>query len=116
MHCPVRWLFHAGRCLVFVALTAPGDDGPTHLLALVHKFVCVRSDSCFDVESLVHARHRLIALSHMKFAFKRTAAHGALTPVVDLVPTEALSSAVWTNEDFDFPGHHWFIRTCNNDA
>jgi len=89
-------------------------------LALIHRYETVKSMQSlttnqrltadnYNVEDPQLAKHRLVPFSHMKLS---KMANG--NPKLELIDTEAISSAVWTQTDYDNPSYTWFLRYWGN--
>jgi len=89
-------------------------------LALVHRYETVKSIQSlttnqklyadnFNVEDPQLAKHSLVPFSHMKLS---KTANG--NPKLELIDTETISSAVWTQTDYDNPSYTWFLRYWSN--
>jgi hypothetical protein len=98
---------YAGRLMVFVQLTSPGE---AHLLALLHCYCSPAEDgNIYDINNAMCLANYNRAGYEVPFQ-RMAMAYIREKPVFELVDTEALSSAVWVQEDFDNKDIFWFIR------
>ena len=63
----------------------------------------------FNVEDAQLAKHGLVPFSHMKLSKM-----GNGNPKLELIDTETISSAVWTQTDYDNPNYTWLLRYWSN--
>ena len=89
-------------------------------LALIHRYATMKSMQSlstnqrltadnFNAEDPQLAKNRLVPFSHMKLS---KMANG--NPKLELIDTEAISSAVWTQTDYDNPSYTWLLRYWGN--
>ena len=101
--------FCAGRLMVFVKVETV--SGESSMMALVHAYCCAPPPPrgqpyCYDVnDPAALADRNILPLARMKFAYWNNN-----KPLLELIDTETISSALWVQEDFDLKGHFWFIQ------
>lgn len=118
-----EYIYNAGRAVTFLSVQSIDKTNPeVSILVLLHLF-CARKDrkreqhqkisgegnkvfDLYDEYSLSTVPG--IPLPVMKLAYKSSS-----TPFLYLVETESISSAVWTQKDFDDPDLYWLIRQRN---
>ena len=97
--------------MVFVQILCPNE--PPRLLALLHCYCCPENNGnghlIYDVDDekcLVNHNRPELSVRLQRVAM----AYVSENPVFELVDTEALSTGVWVQQDFDCSNLFWFIR------
>lgn len=100
----------AGRLLIFARIDTGDCNQSPHMMALVHTYRCPKlapdRSHIYDVNNpAARGAPDCHPLVRMTPAYLRNG-----KPLVELVDTETLSSALWVQQDFDKENLFWFIR------